>query len=482
VLSDALRVFALRANSVVSGEDAVREIAAADFQDPYRLVLMDWHMPGMDGLEASRIIKRNDRLKHIPKIVMVTAFGREDVRNQAEEIGVDSYLLKPVNSSLLYDTLVDLFGMAATEQQPRGPRADAVPHDARGIRVLLVEDNEINQQVATELLEGAGAIVTLANHGAEAVKIPTEGAQPPPFDVVFMDLQMPEMDGITATKLLRSDPRRKQIPIIAMTAHALVEERQRCIDAGMNDHVSKPIDPDALFSTLLKWAKPTPKPATEPVAALPSQIVSAQTGGESVVPQIAGVNVTAGLNRVAGNRNLYLKLLSQFVSQQAGAATQIATAIDGGDRKLAERIAHTVKGVAGNIGISDVQSAAQKLEKGIREGQDSVPMLLDQFAITLRVHVNSITQALPGSAPFQPGTVPFDRERAASAVSRLQALLEANDGDSQEAFQVLHEAVVGAVDARYLDDLSETINNFEFEQALVKLQEVAQLCRQNGNS
>ena len=109
-------------------------------------------------------------------------------------------------------------------------------------------------------------------------------------------------------------------------------------------------------------------------------------------------------------------------------------------------------------------------------------MLLDQFAITLRVHVNSIAQALPHSAPFQGLTLPFDRERAASAVSRLQALLEANDGDSQEAFQVLHEAVAGAVDTRYLDDLSQTINNFEFEQALVKLQEVAQLCRQNGNS
>src|SRR5262249_6757802 len=162
------------------------------------------------------------------------------------------------------------------------------------------------------------------------------GAQPPPFDVVFMDLQMPEMDGITATKLLRSDPRLKQIPILAMTAHALVEERQRCIEAGMNDHVSKPIDPDALFSTLLKWAKPRPKPASEPVGASPSQMVSAQTGGESVLPQIAGVNVADGLKRVAGNRNLYVKLLSQFVSQQAGAATQIAAALDAGDRKLAE--------------------------------------------------------------------------------------------------------------------------------------------------
>jgi two-component system sensor histidine kinase/response regulator len=483
ILTDALRVFALRANSVASGEDAVREIADADSQDPYRLVLMDWHMPGMDGLEASRIIKRNDRLKHIPKIVMVTAFGREDIRNQAEEIGVDSYLLKPVNSSLLYDTLVDLFGMAASEHQPRRRAADAVQYDATGIRVLLVEDNEVNQQVATELLQSAGAIVALASHGAEAVKILTEGAQPPPFDIVFMDLQMPEMDGITATKLLRSDSRLKKIPIIAMTAHALVEERQRCIDAGMNDHVSKPIDPDALFSTLLKWAKPKPEPASRPAAESPSQIVSAQTEGESVLPQIAGVNVANGLNRVAGNRSLYLRLLSQFVSQQASAATQIAVALDAGDRKLAERIAHTVKGVAGNLGISDVQFAAQKLEKAIREGHDSGTTLLDQFAITLRVHVNSISDAMPAQASSkEPALAHFDSERATIALDRLRALLQANDGDSTEAFQVLREAVVGVVDTRQLDDLSETINNFEFEQALVKLQEIAQLSQQNGNS
>jgi two-component system sensor histidine kinase/response regulator len=478
ILTDSLRAFALRANSVASGQDALREIVAADSQDPYRLVLMDWHMPYMDGLEASQVIKRNDRLKHVPKIVMVTAFGREDIRNQADEIGVDGYLLKPVSSSLLYDTLVDLFGMAASEQRPRRPKADAVSHDATGIRVLLVEDNEVNQQVATELFESAGAIVTIASHGAEAVKILKEGEQSVPFDVVFMDLQMPEMDGITATKLLRRDLRLSQIPIIAMTAHALVEERQRCIDAGMNDHVSKPIDPDALFSTLLKWAKPKPKPASEPLAASTSQTVSV-TGGESL-PQIAGVNVADGLNRVAGNRSLYLNLLSQFVSQQAGAATQIAAALNADDRKFAERIAHTVKGVAGNLGISDVQSAAQKLEKAIRENQDSIPTLLDQFAITLRVHVNSIAHALPGSAPSHHSTVPFDRDRAATAVSRLQSLLEANDGESQEAFQVLHEAVIGVVDARHLDSLSQTINNYEFEQALAELHEIAELCQRNG--
>ena len=226
-------------------------------------------MPGLDGLEASHIIKQGGLLKHIPKIVMVTGFGREDIRTQAEQMGIEGFLLKPVSPSLLYDTLVDLFGIAGIEDQHCRERKDnGTAPDATGIRVLLVEDNEMNQQVATELLESAGAIVTVANHGGEAVKILTDGDQAPEFDVVFMDLQMPEMDGFTTTKLLRRVPRLHQLPIIAMTAHALVEERQRCLDAGMNDHVSKPIDPDRLLSTLLRWAKPRPQQAREPQAAV----------------------------------------------------------------------------------------------------------------------------------------------------------------------------------------------------------------------
>ncbi len=213
-------------------------------------------MPGMDGLQASRIIKRSDRLRHIPKIAMVTAFGREDIREQAEEIGIDSYLLKPVNPSLLHDALMDMFGVADERAKvPTAAKEDSRAHDATGVRVLLVEDNEMNRQVATELLQSAGAVVTPAMHGGEAVELLTEGPQPPLFDVVFMDLQMPEIDGFTATKLLRADPRFESLPIIAMTAHALVEERQRCLEAGMNDHVSRPIDPDALFATLARWTK-----------------------------------------------------------------------------------------------------------------------------------------------------------------------------------------------------------------------------------
>ena len=479
ILTEALRAFALRAESVSSGEDAVREIAAADSQDPFRLVLMDWHMPHMDGLQASRIIKRNDRLQHIPKIVMVTAFGREDIRNQAEEIGIDGYLLKPVNASLLYDTLMDLFGVAPPgDHVSRAREGGTRVHDATGIRVLLVEDNEVNQQIATELLESAGAVVTAANNGREAVERLTSRDQTSSFDVALMDLQMPEMDGFTATRLLRSDPRLQKLPIIAMTAHALVEERQRCLDAGMNDHISKPIDPDALFSTLLRWAKPKSR-TTSDTEPLPARNIA-----EVSLPQITGVDLADGLKRVAGNRRLYRELLSQFAAKQGDAATQISAAIDRGDAKSAERIAHTVKGVAGNLGITQVHTAAEKLEKAIREGQDYVPALLEQFAIVLHMQVSAIQQALNDSPALEVAdvpTAPLNGENAMLAIGRLKALLEASDGDAQEAFQSLQRAVAGLVEKSYVDALGDSINDFDFERALAKLTEIARICESESN-
>ena len=182
ILAGLLKGLVLRVDSVSCGEEAFRELAAADSHDPYRLVMMDWQMPGMNGLQLSQIIKRENRLEHIPKLVMVTAFGQDDIREQAEQIGVDGYLLKPVTPSTLYDTLVQLFGDVGRETAiSPASNAAATSHDASGIRILLVEDNEINRQVATELLESAGATVRIANHGHEAVRILTEGDEPPPF-------------------------------------------------------------------------------------------------------------------------------------------------------------------------------------------------------------------------------------------------------------------------------------------------------------
>ncbi|HVN78918.1 MAG TPA: response regulator, partial [Terriglobia bacterium] len=462
------------AEPVSSGEEAIRELAAADSKDPYSLVLMDWHMPGMDGLEASRIIKLGGRLKNIPRIVMVTAFGREEVRTEAEKIGVDNYLLKPVSASTLYDTLMELFGVAPADLAgSRLSRDESSVHDASGARILLVEDNDMNQQVATELLESAGALVTIANHGAEAVRILKEGSGTPGFDVVLMDLQMPEMDGYTATRLLRADPQFKDLPIIAMTAHALVEERQRCLDAGMNDHLTKPIEPDALFATLKRWTK---RGGTASVAVSAKLVPETN---EVMLPEIEGIDQGGGLKRVAGNRKLYRSLLGQFASKQGDAGAQITAALRSGDHALAGRIAHTAKGVAGNLGIESIQLAAEKLERAIREEDASAPAMAAEFESALRRMVQAIESGLAEGAPSAPARKSleaFNPELASAAVKRLRTLISANDGDAVNVFQSLETALAGIVDKPQLDALQNALEEFDFDGALSKLAEISRLC------
>ena len=467
ILSDGLRGFGVRVEAVSSGDEAIRELTQADATDPYRLVLMDWQMPGMDGLQASRVIKQDLRLTQVPKVVIVTAFGREDVRTEAETLGLDGYLLKPVNASVLFDTLVDLFGPQTAE--PRAAtrsHAHDDDHRAEGIRILLVEDNETNQQVATELLESAGAIMTVADNGAIAVKLLKDGPQPPPFDIVLMDLQMPEMDGYTATQLLRADARFKDLPILAMTAHALTEERQRCLDLGMNDHVSKPIDPDALFATVTRWAKP------RDVSATPAQARPKPATDDVPLPEIADVDMAGGLKRVAGNKRLYRSLLEQFAEKQAGVVAQITGLLAGGDRATAERAAHTTKGVAGNVGINAVQTAAGLVERGIKDSDVAVPALLAALDAVLGPQIMAIQQAL-GRAPVVAAGAPVSAEDARAAIARLRQLVAANDGDVGDALQAVTDALAGRVDAAQLTALRHAISSFDFDAAAAALETIA---------
>ena len=469
ILTDALRAFALRAEAVPSGEDAIRELVSTDEKDPYQLVLMDWHMPGMDGLQTSRLIKRSDRLHHIPKIAMVTAFGREDIRAQADQAGIDGYLLKPVNSSMLHDALMDLFGIPEEKIAAAAPpKEEPHAHDVAGVRVLLVEDNEMNRLVATELLQSAGASVTSAIHGGEAIKMLTEGPQPPPYDVVLMDLQMPEIDGITATKLLRADPRFQSLPIIAMTAHALVEERQRCIEAGMNDHVSKPIDPDALFATLARWTHPGSPNGAKAAGRSPAPAVE--------IPEIDGVDTASGLKRVADNRHLYRSLLGQFAEKQEDAGTRMLNALQRGDIKLAEQIAHTVKGVSGNLGITTVQFSAARVERAFREKDPAVPTVLSDFDTLLRQQVAAIVDALRQTEPVHNGTGPagkFNPEAAAAAAARLRNLLKESDAEAEDAFKELRDALGSETKPETLNALAASIRDFDFDGALAKLDQIA---------
>ena len=254
ILVHALAGVCGRVDAVSSGEEATAAVKQHDADRPYDVVFMDWRMPGMDGIQAARLIKEDPSLTTRPAVVLVTAFGREEVREEAERIQIDGFLLKPVTASMLFDTLVALFAGASQDSTVLAPLGDRHADRLRGLRVLLAEDNEINQQIAVELLEGVGATVEVANDGVDAVRMLLNQPMPQKYDVVLMDLQMPEMDGYQATREIRSDPRFASFPIIAMTAHATIEERQKCLDAGMNGHVSKPIDPASLFDTLERFA------------------------------------------------------------------------------------------------------------------------------------------------------------------------------------------------------------------------------------
>jgi two-component system sensor histidine kinase/response regulator len=290
ILSSYLGAFGLRVDRATSGSQAVAAVKNSA-SDPYRLVLMDWQMPGMNGIDAAVQI-RNALPSVMPRIVMISAHGREEIMRQAEEAGLDGFLIKPVNPSVLFDTILHAFGKeVAFPDDDAAAGAETHGKLPPGTRVLVVEDNVINQEVARELLESFGAKVTLATDG----RLGIEAAAAADFDVILMDVQMPRMDGYEATRHIRGFPTpRANVPIIAMTANAMAEDRQRCLAAGMNDHVGKPVNYQRLLATLLKWVGPKAGTATgaEPTSAL-------ETGEDvaTVIPQQKSVDLDLAQHR-----------------------------------------------------------------------------------------------------------------------------------------------------------------------------------------
>jgi two-component system sensor histidine kinase/response regulator len=474
ILHDPLSSVVSRVDVVASGKEAIAAVQRVDASEPYDIVFMDWRMPGMDGLQASRHIKGDETLSHRPAIVLVTAFGREEVREEAERLNLEGFLVKPVTKSMIVDTLVNVFA-----HDERETRTAAVPQTTRlaGARILLVEDNAINQQIAVELLEGVGATVAVANNGREAVEALTAGQQPPPFDVVLMDLQMPVMDGYQATARLRAEPGLTSLPIIAMTAHATLEERQHCLSAGMNDHIAKPIDPASLYHTVERFYVPAERTADQ---AQPPTAQDPAPGDSAGLPVVADLDTTTGLARVGGNRKLYLKLLREFVEQQAPVVGQIGDALSRADRALAERLAHTLKGLSGSIGAERVQSAAGALEQAIRSSasEGEVTNTRQQVSAVLQPLVAALRAALvPAAAatPVQDAT-PVDPAESKKAAAELLALLTETDPTASD-FLVANQAALRPLFtedgwqqlARLLDDYSFTEAQAQLEQALQRL-------------
>jgi signal transduction histidine kinase/DNA-binding response OmpR family regulator len=422
ILQEPLSAIVRHVEAVASGKEALTEIKKQDRSSPYDIVFMDWRMPGMDGLQTSRHIKSDETLNRQPAIVLVTAFGREDIREETERLQLDGFLVKPVTRSMIVDSLVNIFAEPGDNQPKVNQHCGAADTRLAGARILLAEDNDINQQIAVELLEGAGAKVTVANNGRQAVEMLSDGAQLPTFDLVLMDLQMPEMDGYQATTKIRSEPRFSKLPIIAMTAHATIEERERCLAGGMIDHVSKPIDPAVLFETVGRHYRPPPQ-----YSDAHNRSEMAIPRADDGLPSIAGLDAMDGLARVGGNRKLYTKLLRQFAEEQGAVVSQMDAALGQGDFSLAERLVHTLKGVAGNIGAKAVQSSAGTLEKLIRNranvtelesAKESVSAALDPLVARIQALNTTLSPIQPPDSTIA-APEPVQSSEAAAHLNQL---------------------------------------------------------------
>ncbi|MDP3876190.1 MAG: response regulator [Methylobacter sp.] len=461
VLADLLIGMGFQVNQVESGEEAIIAVNNADLkQEPYEIIFLDWQMPGMDGIETLKWIKQLP-LSHVPHMMMVTAYGREEVIQSAEEAGFEDALIKPVSASVLFDSVVRLFGGVID-----GPRTvSATLSDSfeqlasiSGARILLVEDNDLNQEVAMELLRDAGFVVDLAENG----QIALDKLKLAAYDMVLMDMQMPVMDGVAATREIRNEPRFSTLPVVAMTANAMQSDREHCLAAGMNDHIAKPIEPEDLWLALLKWIKPrhTVAIATKPAL---------QTAPDADLPfTIDRLDMTSGLRRVLGHQQTYLSMLNKFVAGQKNATENITRALEDKDFTSAERLAHTLKAVAGNIGANDLPRLAESLETAIRERHP--PHEIEHWLTRLHPPLQNLIMQLEQKLPEAPveATIAVDKNKLKAICEQMDKLLADDDAEALDVMRanasLLHSAFPKA-----FDKIDAGMRALDFEAALLAL-------------
>jgi len=472
VLCEALRSFSFSATAVESGEAAIAELEAADSdpeQKPFELVLMDWKMPAMDGLETSRRIKEHDGLEHIPPVILITGYGREDVILQADKAMLDGFMLKPINPSILFDAIMSALGREGggsetehSNDEPTDPVA--IP----GGRVLVVEDNLLNQEVAAELLGDMGLAVRIADNGREAIDALLEES----FDLVLMDVQMPVMDGYEATAEIRKLPDLAKIPIVAMTAHAMSGDRERCLEAGMDDYISKPIDTSRLFELVSQWIE-----SAKPVEEVDSE--APEDAAEVLPDELEGINIKAGLGRIGGNKVLFRKLLLQFLHDYKDVIDTIRTALELGHHESGERLLHTLKGVAATIGAERVHRAARELEASVNSGQSTErTRLLANLDRSLIPVIEAISTM--ETTPLKAAVESADQQKAQLAdhqvepvLRELAQLIEEGDPEAAELLETLAPSLVGSAAAAHINALDQHIENFDFDDALTAVRKLA---------
>ncbi len=458
ILGNRLHSFSFEVSSASDAAEGLDQLHQADAEGrPFQLVLLDWRMPVMNGVDMGMEIKQGKGLQHIPAVLLVTAHGREDVMRQSELAGLDGFLIKPVSPSTLFDTVIHVL----SKSDDKAVRQ--VEMDARQLcgKILLVEDNLINQQVAQEILERMGLEVDVVSNGLEAVNILNEHD----YDLVLMDIQMPEMDGYETTRQIRI--KHDQLPVIAMTAHAMSGERERCLAVGMNEHVPKPIDPPQLFVTLSRWLKVVDKVSQRNDMA-----------DEIDLPEnLPGIDLGWGLERIGGNKRLFVKLLKEFALNHHNAVSLIEQKLAEGDLDDARRELHTLKGVAGNIGARILQQEAGNMEKEL-EGNEPVKPVLSQ---SFRDAFNVLFDGIAALRDVEDGVdasheVADDRlleDDVDELLRRLQHMLTEGDTDAKTILELLERRLSDKAQLELIRQISGQLDNYEFDLALEQLGELS---------
>lgn len=484
ILTSLLRGFQLRAEVVDSGSAALLALATASrLQHPYDGILMDYVMADMDGLSFIRRLHQDARLTSVPAMVMVTPHQHRQAQQELKTLAV-SLLGKPISTLTLLQVLLPIFtgehNAATTELQVGSSSQASVtaqPFGLRGLQILLVEDNAINQELTVEFLSQAQVIVTVANNGQEALAKLAQNT----YDAVLMDCQMPVMDGYEATKRIRSLPEQTSLPIIAMTANAMPCDREKCLGVGMNDYLAKPINRADLYRVLQRWTTPAEHAVDVPS---PSSPVTASEGQNTEdLAILEHFEIAIGLAYVGHNGSLYRKLLHKFLAEQANFGSILQRQLQQGDLATAIRMTHTLKGISGTLGCKVLQVRAATLESALRSQTDT---LVEVALAEVREYLEAVMTELSRWAAMQTSTTtilpPASQVLAEENWQHLHTtiksaihLLETDLVAAIEQVTTLKKALSRRVDANsLLITIENALDHFDTEQAKAALEQLAQ--------
>lgn len=468
LLKEALESFTFEVFTANNAEEAIDELKTAK-NKPYELVLMDWKMPKIDGLKASEMIMGDPSIAKTPLIIMVTAYGKEAVIKSADKLGLAGFLVKPVSYSLLFDTIMGVFGKEVKRKSRFGKKGIKHTEDLKliaGANILLIEDNEINQQVASELLEDVGMNVDIADDGKIGLEMVKASGVPSKYQLVFMDLQMPVMDGYQSTIEIRKLKDYKTLPIVAMTADAMTGVREKVLEIGMMDMVTKPIDPDEVFAQLLQWIS-----KTDGIKLDKLKPKKKETKQEIDIPDIAGLNIEDALKRINHNKKLYVNILNKFVENNKDIVQKIKISYQKKDYETTKRIIHTLKGVSGNIGADEIHNLTKVVEQDIVNHKDAS---LKEGLIILDKKIQQLIKSISTSFGIkeEKKLVEMDLVKINEFIPQLKEFLVKK---SPKAKEVIKDLANAGLSGKEFDEMVHKLNRYDFKKALLLLDKIEKL-------